>query len=106
MCLRLGGYGRPADAAEEMDVVPESSSGLFPPRTQPAPHCPGCLPAEARGLEEERLLRCLHSPVVSTYSQILWFYGLGWALTCGKVGSKLSSQCGNVKKVSILTQNY
>lgn len=29
--LCLGGYGRPADVAEEMDVVLKSSSGLFPP---------------------------------------------------------------------------
>lgn len=74
-CLCLGGYGWPADAAEEMDVVPESSSGLFPPWAQPARHCPGCLPAEAWGLEGERLLRCLHSTVVCTCSQILWCYG-------------------------------
>lgn len=63
--LCLGGYGWPEDASEEMDFVSESSSGLFPSWTQPAPHCPGCLPAEAWRLEGECLLRCLHPTVVS-----------------------------------------
>lgn len=61
-----GGPGRLQDPAEEVDHIPESPSGVFPPGAPRLLQQPeGSFHAAGAGLEGDNLLRDLPRPVVS-----------------------------------------
>lgn len=61
----LGGYGRTADIAEEVDFIPKGSSGLSCPSKQTAFPYTGCVPLLPRPLDNLCVLWSLHSSDVS-----------------------------------------
>lgn len=77
-----GGCGWYADTSKKVDFILESPSALFPRWSQPAPHCPGRLPAEEWQLGEERLLRRLYFHIVSINNQILYYWGVEGVQKC------------------------
>lgn len=63
----LGGYGRTADTAKEVDIVPKGSPGLSCPSNQTSLHHTGCVPLLPRQLDNLCVLRSLHSSDVSIF---------------------------------------